>query len=95
MHMVQIRAWSQVSQIKHFTALVLYMHSPGGEQAFGMLTSLWTRATTWGWLVRQYTVQVNTAAVVSCPAISIVIKSSLSCLLLICNQARKGGLTMD
>lgn len=29
------------------------------------LTSLWMRATTSGWLVRQYTVQVSTAAVVS------------------------------
>jgi len=45
------------------------------------------RATTSGRLARQCRVHVSTAAVVSCPAISMVIRSSRSCLLDICTPA--------
>lgn len=63
------------------------MHG-SGVQAAGMLahTSCCSRFRTSGRSARQCSVHVRTAAVVSCPAMSMVMRSSRSCLLVICRN---------
>ena len=56
----------------------------GRQSRDNILTSCCSLLRTSGLSARQCKVQVSTAAVVSWPAMSIVIKSSCSCLLVIC-----------